>query len=209
MEDLSLVSRCISGDKQAWDEFLNRYARLIFRFIYSCLRQNNPNHISSETADDLFQEIIVTLAADNCKKLRSFEGRNGCSFASWLRQITVHFTIDHLRKARRTVTFDEVVHSGFTLKETLEDISGRIIEAAEFKDQVVHLNDCVGALSIDEKYFLELHFVQELSIDSLSEHFMVSRGSLDMRKSRIVEKLRDCFRHKGILVDCESAQKVK
>ena len=38
-------------------------------------------------------------------------------------------------------------------------------------------------------------------LEVLKEHFRVSRGAIDMRKSRIIDRLRECFKHKGFALD--------
>jgi DNA-directed RNA polymerase specialized sigma24 family protein len=40
-----------------------------------------------------------------------------------------------------------------------------------------------------------------LKPEELKEHLRLSRGAIDMRKSRIIERLRDCFRSKGFALD--------
>ena len=90
MTDLEFVQRCASGDKAACDEFVEKYSRLIYKYINSVLKQYNPGLATEENTDDIFQEIIVVLSRDNFKKLKTFKAKNGCSLASWLRQVTVN-----------------------------------------------------------------------------------------------------------------------
>ena len=38
-------------------------------------------------------------------------------------------------------------------------------------------------------------------LEELKKHFKLSRPAIDMRKSRLIERLRDCFRGKGFWLD--------
>ena len=116
MNDLEFVRRCVNGDQQAWGEFIEKYSRLVYNYALSILSSNNYSFAQNHLPD-IFQEIFASLLKDNCKKLRSFQARNGCSLPSWLRQVTVNFTIDYIRKLKPLVSIDEETDDGFSLAE--------------------------------------------------------------------------------------------
>jgi RNA polymerase sigma-70 factor (ECF subfamily) len=200
MDDLEFIQRCVNGDKQAWDEFLKTYSRLIYSYIYSVIKLKG-SILTPENINDLFQEIFLSLIKDNYKKLRSFKARNGCSLASWLRQVVVNHSIDYLRKFKPVASLDQEDEDGFSLKELLRDDSPSIREVFNSEENLAHLKDCIAGLSNDDKYFLELHINQGLRLEELKEHFRLSRSAIDMRKSRIIDKLRECFKGKGFALD--------
>ncbi len=198
MDDLKFVQGCLKGNKQSWSEFLSRYSRLIYNYIYSVLAVKGRN-ISTEQIEDIFQEIFYSLIKDNYKKLSTYKAKNGCSLASWLRQVTINFTIDYLRTLKTISSIDAQDEEGFSLADTLPDLSAG---AAEFlKDQTRRktLQECISLLESDEQYFLELLLNQELTLDEIKECFKINRGAVDMRKARILQKLQDCFKKKGFL----------
>ncbi|MFA5157090.1 MAG: sigma-70 family RNA polymerase sigma factor [Candidatus Omnitrophota bacterium] len=201
MTDLEFVQRCASGDKQAWDGFVDKYFRLIYRYINSALRQNNPALATEENTDDIFHEIVVILSRDNFKKLKTFKAKNGCSLASWLRQVTVNYTLDYLRKQRAMLSLDQEDDDGLTLAGKLSDNSASARDTAAVEEKITGLEECIEALDADDKYFLEFHISRGLSLEAMKGLFRVSRGAIDMRKSRIVSRLRDCFKSKGFTLD--------
>ncbi|MBM3255043.1 MAG: sigma-70 family RNA polymerase sigma factor [Candidatus Omnitrophica bacterium] len=201
MDDLEFVKRCVSSDKLAWDEFIDRYSRLIYNYIYSVLRVKGINLSPQDNVNDIFQGILLSLVKDNFKKLRSFKGKNGCTLASWLRQVTINFTIDYLRSLRPAVSIDEENEEGSSLKDILADDELSVGEKFTHEERLRHLKDCIGKLEKEERYFLELYLNIGLGLEKIKEIFSVSRGAVDMRKSRIVDKLRDCFRRKGFALD--------
>ena len=196
MDDLEFIQRCASGDKQAWDEFVDKYSRLIYNYIYSVLKTKGLT-LAQENIEELFQEIFFSLIKDDFKKLKSFRGLNGCSFASWLRQVTVNFSIDYIRKIKTTVSLDQEDEEGFSLKDILTDNSLHTADVLEQEESYSNLTGCIEGLDNDDKYFLELYINRRVSLEELSRFFKISRGAVDMRKARIINKLRECFKSKG------------
>ncbi len=200
MDDLGFVQACVKGDKQSWNEFLSRYSRLIYNYIYSVLTIKGHS-LPEGHVEDIFQEIFYSLIKDNYKKLTTYEGRNGCSLASWLRQVTINFTIDYLRKLKPMFSIDIETEEGLSLKDVLKDISEDTAEFLNDQDRRKALHDCVDLLEPQEKYFMELFLNQGLSLEQIREYLKINRGAVDMRKSRIFQKLQDCFKKKGFKLD--------
>jgi len=200
MDDLEYVQKCVKGDKLAWDEFLQKYSRLIYNYIYNVLNSKSQAYALEHT-QDVFQEIFSVLIKDNFKKLKSFRGRNGCTLASWLRQVTVNFTIDYLRKQKPAVSLEEQIGEGLTLKDSLPHDSPQALDMLIDKEKLKSLKECLEKLDQHEQYFLSLHIYRGVRLEDLKEHLGISRGALDMRKTRLMERLRDCFKGKGFALD--------
>ena len=198
MDDLKFVQGCLKGNKQSWSEFLSRYSRLIYNYIYSALAVKGHN-ISTEQVEDIFQEIFHALIKDDCKKLSTYKARNGCSLASWLRQVTINFTIDYLRRLKPMLSIDAPDEEGFSLFDTLKDLSAGAAEFLKDQDKRKTLQECISLLESDEQYFLELLLNQGLTLDEIKDYLKINRGAVDMRKARILQKLQDCFKKKGFL----------
>ena len=200
MNDLEFVQRCAKGDRLAWDEFLDKYSRLIYNYILHVLNAKGFS-FAKEQVNDIFQEIFCSLIEDNYRKLKSFRARNGCSLASWLRQVTINFTIDYLRKIKPTISIDEEIDEDLSLKEILADDSPDAPDTLSQKEKLKSLKECIDGLNKEDKFLLKLHINQGLKLEELKNYFKVSRGLMDVRKSRIIERLRDCFRGKGFVLD--------
>lgn len=201
MEDLEFIRKCIKGDRQLWDEFVDRYSRLIYNYINCILKQKNPDLITQENISDIFQEIFLSLSKDNLKKLSSFKAKNGCSLASWLRQVTINYTLDYVRKFRPAVSLDEETDEQLCIKDIITDTSTSVRDKLNLEEKIIHLKECIEKLDTDDKYFLEFHINRGLNLEVMKALFKVSRGAIDMRKSRIIERLRNCFKSKGFALD--------
>jgi RNA polymerase sigma factor (sigma-70 family) len=198
--DLEFAQRCAGGDRQAWDEFLIKYSRLIYTYIFSSARSCGAT-LSSTEKDDIFQEIILSLLDNNSRKLRSFRALNGCTLASWLRQVTVNFTLSRLSRRMPLVSFDGEEPSGRALEDTVADAAKSAALAAQESEDISRLAECIEALENGDKYFLELNMHLGLNLEEIREHLKITRGAADMRKARIVERLRECFKGKGVIAD--------
>ena len=197
MDDLEFVRSCTTGDRQAWDRFIEKYSRLIYSCVYGVLVSKGSAFAQSHT-QDVFQDFFCFLLSENFKKLRTFKAKNNCSLASWLRQVAVNFTIDYLRKTKTTVSLEEENSDELSLKDILEDSAKAAPDTLDDKEMLSELRDCINLLSNEDKYFLELYLRQGLDLEELREHLRISRGAVDMRKSRLMERLRECFRSKGL-----------
>lgn len=200
MDDLEFVRRCANGDKSSWDEFVVKYSRLIYNYIYSVLRLKNPGNFQQSAVADIFQEIFFLLAKDNFKKLKSFKAKNGCSLASWLRQVTINQTLDQVRKLRPGVSIDAENENGLSFKDMLADKSELASDILISEERATHLKDCIDKLDNDDKYFLELHINKGIRLEDMKDFLRLSRGAVDMRKSRIIGRLKECFKSKGFII---------
>ena len=201
MDEQELLRRCLRQEKSAWDEFVDRYSRLIYNYIYSVFKAKGIRH-SPDTVGDIFQEFFLNLTKDNFQKLRQFKGKNNASLASWLRIITINFCLDELKKKKPALSLDEEFGGeGSSLKDILPDQRILADEQLTEQEKLQHLYECIDILSKQEKYFLEMHIYHGIRLESLQTTLGVSRSAVDMRKSRLIKKLRDCFKDKGFQLD--------
>jgi RNA polymerase sigma-70 factor (ECF subfamily) len=197
MNDLEFIQACLEGDRRSWDQFIERYSRLIYSYILSVAKVKGLN-LAPDSVNDLFQELILSLLKDNFRKLRTYRGKNGCSCASWLRQVTINFTLDFARRLKPLVSIDEENEEGLTLKELLRDNSISVRDKFTQNELLSHLKDCVAFLDGDDKYFIELYLNRGLSLGDISVHLKIARPAVDMRKFRIINRLKNCFKTKGL-----------
>ncbi|MHC4941810.1 MAG: RNA polymerase sigma factor [Planctomycetota bacterium] len=94
MEDW--IKKLTSGTQDAWDEFITCFNRLIYKVFWT-----RSFGFSREEIDELFHDFLVSMMENNYKKVRLFEGRNNCSFASYLKKIAINMAIDRKKKLVR------------------------------------------------------------------------------------------------------------
>ena len=202
MSELEFIRRCLNHEKAAWDEFVDKYSRLIYNYIYSVFKIKGLR-FSQDTVNELFQEIFLNLTKDNFKKLRQYKGKNNASLASWLRIITINFCLDYVKKYRQPELSleEELNDEGFSLKDTIADDNIPTVDLLSNQERVQLLSECIDRLSNEDKYFLQMHIYQGVSLRDLQVHLQISRSAVDMRKLRLIQKLRDCFKGKGFQLE--------
>jgi len=96
-EDRRLLSKIISGDGKASEDFVRRFSNLVYRAIRYTLV---TKHIifSTQDLEDLHNTVFLNFFEQGCKKLRQYEGKNGCSLGTWIRIVAVRIVLNHLRK---------------------------------------------------------------------------------------------------------------
>lgn len=200
MDDLEFVQRCVKKDKHAWDDFVDRYSRLIYSYIHSVLKLRGFL-ATEQNVNDIFQEVFLLLTQDNFRKLKTFQAKNGSSLASWLRQVVINCSLTFLRRYKPVVSLEENNDEGSSLKDVLLDSSLAIHDVLSSKEKLAQLAECIEKLQTNDKYLLELHINQGLELGQIQNHLKINRGALDMRKKRIIERLRECFKVKDFMLD--------
>ena len=83
--DAQLVSRCRTGDPEAWNEFVERFSRYVYAICSRGFR------LAQHDAEDVFQEVFAR-AYERLAELRSDD-----AVRPWLAQLTRRLCIDRLR----------------------------------------------------------------------------------------------------------------
>ena len=93
-EDAALVARAKRGDRDAFRSLVERHERKAFAVALGMVK--NP-----DDARDIVQEAFLKV----WKSLGAFEGQS--AFYTWLYRIVANLCIDHLRKGKQQVEYDD------------------------------------------------------------------------------------------------------
>jgi RNA polymerase sigma-70 factor (ECF subfamily) len=188
-EDRDLLAGCFAGDSEAAENLVRQFSNLVYKAIQHTLI---VKHISfnKEDLEDFHNTVFLRLFERGCKKLKQYQGKNGCSLATWINLITVRTVLDHLRKkgvdsiARRDtkITLDEV----YGLKG--DECDGlALLERAE-KEQL--LREGMQNLPPRDRLFMKLHFDQGLSVAEVAAAMQVSVENVYTIKHRAIQRLK-------------------
>ena len=188
-EDLRLLSGCISGDRRATETFVKRFSDLIYRYVQNTLIVKKTS-FNSQDLEDLHNTIFLQLFEQRCKKLRKYQGRNGCSLASWIRLVAIRTVLNHLRKKG----IDAI---GWQRKrisiEDLPELKGDELEAwavMEKAEQGRLLQNGIQDLPPRDRLFVKLHFEMEFSMEEVAEAMQLSIQNVYTVKHRAIQRLR-------------------
>jgi RNA polymerase sigma-70 factor (ECF subfamily) len=184
-----LLKRCIAGDKETWNIFVQKYSKLVLHSIYKTFRAyDQPT--DPDDVDDLFQEAFTLFYSDDFKRLRIFDPTKGRTLASWLRLLTVRMTINYIKKQRPTTSLDDL-----PLEPSQASNEGTIIDEESQKNLV----DVLEELPLDDKLLIELSYIKELPPEIVAQMLHIAVGTFYTRKNRIINKIRKIASDRKIL----------
>jgi len=188
-EDRDLLARCFAGDREAADTLVRRFSSLVYRAIQHTLIVRQVR-FAREDLEDFHNTVFLRLFEKGYRKLKQYQGRNGCSLATWIRLITVRVVLDHLRKkgvdsiAGRDaqVALDEV----YGLKK--DECDGLTFLKREEKVRL--LSQGIQNLPARDRLFMRLHFDQGLSVEETAGAMQITIENVYVVKHRAIQRLK-------------------
>lgn len=177
LEDELLVVRCQLGEARAFDQLIQRWHGPIWEYAQ---RQAGRD----DAARDIVQEVW----------LRVFRGiaglRDGRKLRAWLFGIARHTWMDHLRVRYALPMDHETDPDQITADQTPEDLR---YEIATMRCQLARLPPI-------EREVLSLFYLQELSLNEVSQVLEVPMGTVKSRLFRARQLLRRELESEGVNV---------
>jgi len=191
MDEKKLVQGCAAGEEDSWNLFFSTYSDCIFTAVKKTLHRYSRD-TRPETVEDLFGEVMLLLVEDGCGRLKSFEGRNGCSLSTFLFVIASRVTIDHLRRQRNVPMFADGEHALLNAGDTRELPD----KGLEISQQAEMVRDVLAGLPPQDRLFVKLHYEDGLSTEEIAVVLRVSPATVYSKKNRVREKMQKIFRKK-------------
>lgn len=183
-----LVAACIAGTPGAGDRLFGAYAPAIRETLVRFLARRCHGRL--DLAEDLTHEVFVALLRDDARKLRTFEGRDGCSFLGWLRVVAVRMSIDTLRRDRRVQWLDDDTPAMEEVRRTVRSAEADPADRVQGAAALAHLRDGIARLGPKDRLLVELHLGRGASLEQVAAALGVSMNAAYVRKSRVLERLR-------------------
>jgi RNA polymerase sigma-70 factor, ECF subfamily len=196
LNDKDLIAGCVSGRNNALEELVSRYSDPVYRVVQYTFKARNISY-SQQDLEDLHNTVFLDLFEKQCRKLRQYKGKNGCSLHSWIRMITVRTVIDHLRKGgvdalgwQKNDLPDEFV-------ESLRPEQPQPWADIDRADQWSLVQNGMKDLLPRDRLFLKLHFLERLSIGEVAEIMGLSESNAHSLKHRAIKRLKEKVLVKG------------
>lgn len=175
-DDLELVQRCIGGEQNAWNELVEKYARL----VYSIPRRYG---FCESDADDVFQTVF-SIVVKSLAKLRDH-----ARISSWLITTTRR---ECWRKGRGRSTNVEAPECVVDPYESPE------LDAQRLERQQM-VREAMQQLCWRERALLEALFMQTrpMSYEDISRELEMPVGSIGPTRARAFKKLEEILRSMG------------
>ncbi len=176
-EDQLLVKKILNGDKSSFEEFMHKYNKKIFNYIFYMVRNEE---IAAELTQDLFIKLYTIL----------HKYKSEYKFTTWMYKICYNMVIDYIRKNKNIIDsierdFDERDNVFGSNAVDLEDACAHL-EKEELKRIIWSLTE-----NIPKKFkeLIVMRYSLEMKYEEISELLDLPIGTV---KNRI-------FRAKSIL----------
>lgn len=177
-----------AGEPGAADRLVVEYRTVVREAIVRFLGFRARSRM--DLADDLTHEVFLALLRDDGRKLRTFAGRHGCSFAGWLKVVAVRIAIDRLRRDSRMVALDDETPRMLELKRSLRSDVGNPEAALQGSEIAERLSRAFAELGPKDRILAEVHLVRGIALEDVAETLGVTMNAAYVRKSRLLERLR-------------------
>ncbi|OHD19115.1 MAG: hypothetical protein A2004_03400 [Spirochaetes bacterium GWC1_61_12] len=181
MELERLVREAVRGNRRAFGELYDRYAKRLYAYLYY-------RTLNRELAEDLAAEAFLNAL----EKLLSFRPEAG-SFPAWLYGIARHALVDHFRGQRPAVSLDG---AGETAGAAEYGDVWELADGADFtldvleRDRWERLKPHLAALSAEAREIIILRLWDELPYRQIAELTGKSEAACKMAFSRALNVLR-------------------
>ena len=166
LTDAELVRRCRSGDADAWNELVERYARYVYAIAIRGFR------LSDGDAEDVFQDVFTRVYT------RLDTLRDESALRPWIAQLTRRRCLDAISSAGREQPASEV-----TPDEGTTDLA-EIEEAFAVREALAELSETCQEI-------LDRFFTRDQSYRTIAEELEIPAGTIASRIARCLARLRD------------------
>ncbi|MFP7300402.1 RNA polymerase sigma factor SigW [Neobacillus niacini] len=178
------IKQVIKGDQDAFADIVEIYSNSIFQLGYRMLGNRHE-------AEDIAQEAFIRAYVN----IKSFN--QDLKFSTWLFRIATNLCIDRIRKKKPDYYLDAEVSGtdGLTMYSQLSSDSPlpeKELESLELQETVQK-----EILKLPEKYrsVIVLKYIEELSLNEISEILDMPLGTVKTRIHRGREALRQQLRY--------------
>lgn len=173
-DDIYHVQSVLAGNTAAFAVLVNRHKEMAFNIALKIVRHR-------EDAEEIAQDAFVKVY----QSLRSFKGDS--KFSTWLYRIVYNAAISHTRKRHQDfVPIDDRVMGDTTEDEILEDL-----DRMDSDQQAVMVNKAIDRLPPDDSALVTLFYMEENSIEDISQITGLSVSNVKVKLHRIRKKLYD------------------
>lgn len=190
-DDLSLITRAKTGEREAFGVLSQRYGKAVLNLINKMIWDRT-------IAEDLWQETFVR-ALENITTYEPYQSGSGAgqSFVSWLYRIAANLTLDELRRRGRWRVLSWDVFKPRRARESddnevYDPPSGEpdIQTVLEAREDIQRVRRALDTLPPHWRMILILREYQDLPYEAIAEILRVPVGTVRSRLARAREQLR-------------------
>ena len=171
VETWRLVHRAQEGDGEAFGQLYDRYADIVFRFVYFRV---NDRTLAEDFTSETFLRALRRISTI------SYQGRD---IGAWFITIARNIILDHMKSARHRleVTTADTIEGNDREQSTEDAVLGAL--------QSEHLMAAVRKLGDEQRECVMLRFIQGFSVSETAAVMGKNDGAIKALQHRAVRKL--------------------
>ncbi len=185
MDEAELIRRCINKEKEAWDVFVKRYAKLIYWAIKKRFSLSNFA-FSDDDVQNIFQEVFLSIIKED----KLMQLKDSKMVSGWLAMVASNKTIDFMREKIRVSE-----HFIYDAPPSKEQKPANNLFDKETTDIVKNIID---TLSNKEKIIISLNLFEDKTHREIGSMLDIPISTVSTIISRTKIKLKEQLKTKGI-----------
>ena len=168
-EEQRIIEQVKQGDLLSFRLLVDKYKTMAFNIAIQIVRNN-------EDAEELVQDAFMKVY----QSINSFKGES--KFSTWFYRIVFNLAVSKTRKKTiDTKNIDDIKISDSKISETYEEFA-----ALEKEERSKQLQEAIKKLSEDEALIITLFYLNENSVEEISEitNFSVSNVKVKLFRAR-------------------------
>ena len=198
LSEKELLSGCIQGSKEAWDAFVEKYTNLIYHTINKTFKTNTSDFFYQDITD-IHNNVFLSLMENDYRKLKQYEGKNGCTVSSWLLVVTRNLALNYIKKLKKYIPLEDDTSDSANVIEKVPDPQQQPDEELSKKESWEMLKELIKDLNSKDVLFLKLCYEEELPPEEIAEMLSITVNNVYTRKKRIRENLIKIAKKKDLL----------
>ena len=198
LSEKELLNACIQGSKEAWDAFVEKYTNLTYHTINKTFKTNTSDFFYQDITD-IHNNVFLSLMENDYRKLKQYEGKNGCTVSSWLLVVTRNLALNYIKKLKTYIPLEDDTSDSANVIETVPDPQQQPDEELSKNESWEMLKELIKDLNSKDVLFLKLCYEEELPPEEIAEMLSITVNNVYTRKKRIRENLIKIAKKKDLL----------
>ena len=198
LSEKELLNTCIQGSKEAWDAFVEKYTNLTYHTINKTFKTNTSDFFYQDITD-IHNNVFLSLMENDYRKLKQYEGKNGCTVSSWLLVVTRNLALNYIKKLKTYIPLEDDTSDSANVIETVPDPQQQPDEELSKNESWEMLKELIKDLNSKDVLFLKLCYEEELPPEEIAEMLSITVNNVYTRKKRIRENLIKIAKKKDLL----------
>ena len=179
--DRELVKRCLARHPGAWNDFVDRFAGLVYHVVHHTAHLRSTP-LRPEDVEDLAAEVLLQIVARDYAVLREFRGAS--SLATYLTVIARRICVQELAKRGAAREVQPASDEALAAVESEGPAGAAGLESLEEVEKLL------GKLPGKEREVVRLYYIEGRSYEEISTELNLPINSIGPILSRARKKLR-------------------